>query len=236
MPRSPASAADWVEAALARPVAFAQVREDAALDLEVLAACPEGARVAMIASGGCTAAALAANARTGSLLLVDANPAQLDMTRLKLALLKEAPERRARLLAAAARSGAAANPYLSLMTRSRLPPGGALPWMRMPGRAAPPAVEFQRGGMREALEARPGEFDFVHLSNIFDWLAPLERSALLDAARRALKPGGWVLARRLNSDFAPDGNGLEWHHDRAERMTAEDRSAIYSEHHLGRKR
>lgn len=328
-----ALAADWVEAARVRPVAFAQVREDAAIDLEVLAACPTGARVALIASGGCTAAALAGSGRAASLLLVDANPAQLALTRVKLLLLEEEPERRvallghvpleareerlnermdrlglepavvgpladgldfcgryeavfervagltsgpdgktfaaacadafalpaltalfgpaavsraarpfaehfaARLHAAAARPGAAKNPYLSLMVHARLPPGEALPWMRLPRRPPSAALEFFRGGMREALNARGHDFDFIHLSNILDWLAPEERAALLEAARRALKPGGYVLIRRLNSDFktADREYGIEWLNARAERMNGNDRSAIYAGLHLGRK-
>lgn len=332
MSESPALAADWVEAARVRPVAFAQVREDAAVDLEVLAACPAGARAAMIASGGCTAAALAGSGRAASILLVDANPAQLALARLKLTLLEEEPERRAALLghvplegreerlnermarlgleagllgpiaggldfcgryeslfrrladltsgpdaalpaacadafalpaltalfgpaavsraarpfaehfaarlkAGAARPGAARNPYLSLMLHARLPAGEALPWMRLPRRPPSAALEFYRGGMREALNARGHDFDFIHLSNILDWLAPEERAALLEAAGRALKPKGFILIRRLNSDFTTADRefGIEWLDARAERMHGNDRSAIYSGLHLGRK-
>jgi len=334
MHRNPALAANWVEAARARPVAFAQVREDAAVDLEVLAACPAGARVAMIASGGCTAAALAADSRTGSLLLVDASAPQLALARLKISLLADEPKRRAlllghaamapedrerelaerlarlgiepgslgpiaegldfsgryeavfrrladvldgrgpaaieeacadafalpaltalfgpaavsraarpfsehfaaRLKAAAARPGAADDPYLSLMLNAKLPPGGALPWMRLRARTSPPAIEVFAGGMLAALEGRQREFDLVHLSNIMDWLEPDARSALLAAASRALKPGGFVLIRRLNSDFDTTALqcGIEWLETRAGRMAASDRSAIYSGLHLGR--
>ncbi len=70
------------------PLAFAQTREDSFLDnwvVDHLGSCP---RIAMIASGGCTAAHLAANPRVRSIDLVDANPAQLALTRLKIHLLE----------------------------------------------------------------------------------------------------------------------------------------------------
>jgi S-adenosylmethionine-diacylglycerol 3-amino-3-carboxypropyl transferase len=51
--------ASWVLEAARRPVAFAQVREDAALDQWVVEQLDAGAEVIMVASGGCSAAALA---------------------------------------------------------------------------------------------------------------------------------------------------------------------------------
>jgi len=87
----------WVIAARELPVAFAQVREDPRLDAELLNSLPPGADVVMIASGGCTAAALAHGRHAGSLTVVDANPAQLALTRLKHRLLAVEPSRRRRV-------------------------------------------------------------------------------------------------------------------------------------------
>ena len=50
---------DWVEATAKLPVAFARVREDSAIDVELLRSLNREARVVMIASGGETAAMLA---------------------------------------------------------------------------------------------------------------------------------------------------------------------------------
>ena len=80
----------WAHQAAKLPVAFAQVREDPALDLAALGQVNAGARIIMVASGGCTAAALAASRRTASIHLVDANPAQVALARLKLRLLETA--------------------------------------------------------------------------------------------------------------------------------------------------
>jgi S-adenosylmethionine-diacylglycerol 3-amino-3-carboxypropyl transferase len=64
------------------------VREDAEIDLALAYSKGPDARVAMVASGGCTAAALAL-LPLGHLHLVDPNPAQIALTHLKLALLKD---------------------------------------------------------------------------------------------------------------------------------------------------
>ena len=49
----------WVTETARRPIAFAQVREDALLDQWVVDRLPSGAHILMVASGGCTAAMLA---------------------------------------------------------------------------------------------------------------------------------------------------------------------------------
>ena len=80
----------WVVETASLPIAFAQVREDPLLDREVIERLPGAARVLMVASGGCTAALLAASPNVTRLHLVDPNPAQLALTRLKLHLLQTA--------------------------------------------------------------------------------------------------------------------------------------------------
>ena len=89
-----------------------------------------------------------------------------------------------------------------------------------------------------ALADRPGAFDFVHLSNILDWLDPDEARTTLGLARRALRPGGWTLVRQLNStlDVERLGDGFEWHASRARRLHQADRSFFYRALHLGRRR
>jgi S-adenosylmethionine-diacylglycerol 3-amino-3-carboxypropyl transferase len=78
----------WVAAAARLPVAFAQVREDPELDRWVVDRIGHAARVVMVASGGCTAAAMAATSNIDSLELVDPNPAQIALARLKMRLLE----------------------------------------------------------------------------------------------------------------------------------------------------
>ena len=356
----------WLETARGLPVAFAQVREDPLLDLEVVRFAGSHARVAMVASGGCTAALLGSVASVGHVHLVDPNPAQLALTRLKLRLLKTAApgerlallghaamapgDRKARLVSelaaldlardtlgpislvsrlgpdhagryellfaalrgaldgyreriesllglsdpasqaarvapraelgqhidrafddvmrtsnlvclfgeAAVRNPAIAfarhfagrlrhvlatlpandNPFLWQMLKGCYPPGLASPWLTRPRPAHIPRLTWEIGPMGQALAARPGAFDFVHLSNILDWLDPEDARATLDLARRALRPGGWTLVRQLNStlDIERLGDGFEWQATRARRLHRADRSFFYRALYLGRRR
>lgn len=84
---------EWVRSAATRPVAFAQVREDPRVDRALIEACARSVgttlSVLQIASGGCTAAVLAGLPDVSHLALVDPNPAQLALTRIKLLLLRQ---------------------------------------------------------------------------------------------------------------------------------------------------
>src|SRR5262245_22217730 len=80
----------WVSQAAQLPVAFAQVREDPLLDAWVVERLPPAARIIMIASGGCTLAYLIARTRATRIDVVDPNPAQIALARLKLHLLQNA--------------------------------------------------------------------------------------------------------------------------------------------------
>lgn len=89
----------WWREASSLPLAFAQVREDPHLDRTLLEETTPEARVLLVASGGCTACYLAACPQVAALHVVDPNPAQLALTRLKLHLLQSAePEDRLALL------------------------------------------------------------------------------------------------------------------------------------------
>jgi S-adenosylmethionine-diacylglycerol 3-amino-3-carboxypropyl transferase len=101
-----------------------------------------------------------------------------------------------------------------------------------------PEVTWNTTMMAEALRDRSGEYDFVHLSNILDWLSSDEARSTLDLAHAALRPGGWTLVRQLNStlDIRSLGAGFAWHDEEAARLHASDRSYFYRDLHLGRKR
>lgn len=353
----------WLDEAAALPVAFAQVREDASLDTWVLQQLPRGADVVMVASGGCTAAVLAAGGRTGSIHLVDPNPAQIALTRLKLALfgddrrfalLGHAPmppsERREILTAflhrldlgvdalgptaliaqvgpdhagryerlfaalrdalrphreeldallrlrdpveqarrvaldttlghaldaaydevislpnlvrlfgelathnrrepfarhfatrtrvALATLPAADNPYLWQMLAGRFPDGVVYPWLTVDVPAVLPTITWSITDMMTVLRERRGAADMVHLSNILDWLPPEEAREMLALAARALRVGGVVLVRQLNStlDIPAMSGDFSWDHDTATELHRRDRSFFYRAVHLGVRR
>ena len=60
-----------------------------------------------------------------------------------------------------------------------------------------------------------GGYDFVHLSNILDWLSAEEAGRLLARAAAVLRAGGAVLIRQLNStlEIPPLGPDFEWQPD-----------------------
>ena len=120
------------------------------------------------------------------------------------------------------------NPYLWQMLKGCYPPGTMAPWLAKPRPARIPSLTWELGTIVGALADRPGEFDFVHLSNILDWLGPDDARTTLDVARRALRPGGWTLIRQLNStlDVERLGDGFEWHVNRG-KATAPSRPQLF---------
>jgi S-adenosylmethionine-diacylglycerol 3-amino-3-carboxypropyl transferase len=133
---------------------------------------------------------------------------------------------------------AAENPYLWQVLAGRYPAGAAAPWLAAPPPERLPAITWNTTVMTEALRRGPGEYDFVHLSNILDWLSPEEARATLDVAHAALRPGGWTLIRQLNStlDIPSLGGGFSWQTEEARALHARDRSYFYRGLYLGRKR
>jgi S-adenosylmethionine-diacylglycerol 3-amino-3-carboxypropyl transferase len=81
------------------PILFSQVREDPQVDLKIIdtIASPK-VKILMIASGGCTLGVLASHPRISEIDAVDANPAQIDLCKLKLFLLNTSPKIRAKVL------------------------------------------------------------------------------------------------------------------------------------------
>lgn len=90
--KRPAEGDDWVKEACRKPVAFSQVREDALIDLHLAdsVANKSGGQLdgVIVASGGCTVAALAAQGKFRQMQVVDINRSQIALTRLKLWLLE----------------------------------------------------------------------------------------------------------------------------------------------------
>lgn len=360
------SADDWVERAAALPIAFAQVREDPRHDAAIVEALGRDAEILMVASGGCTAAVLATMPSVARLHLVDPNPAQISLARLKLRMLERSTPRERRellghsplpaierwrrvgsemaaiglsagcfgsaevigalgpdhagryerLFAAmrhrladerssilellccsdpadqlrrggadtslGRRISAAIHEVMTLDTLVRLfgegatrRPAEAFPdhfvrrlqfalgslpavsnpflwqflageegasapieWLDRPAPTRMPTIDWTIGTMTEVLASVRAAFDFIHLSNILDWLAPEEARGTLDLAFAALRPGGRVLIRQLNStiDVPRLGSSFEWDPRGAAALLAGDRSFFYREMHLGVRR
>lgn len=137
----------------------------------------------------------------------------------------------------AARRAPHANPFLWQMLAGCFPPQHPAEWLRSAA-ALQTEPEFLCAPMHLALEAAGAESaDFIHLSNILDWLSPAAAAAVLTSAHRVLKPGGWLLLRQLNSSLAipvlcPT---LTWQVEKGRRLQQADRSFFYPEIHLAQK-
>jgi S-adenosylmethionine-diacylglycerol 3-amino-3-carboxypropyl transferase len=363
---SEAAPEPWVFDVATMPVAFSQVREDSALDQWVVEQLAGNVDVLMVASGGCTAAALAAMPQVARLHIVDPNPAQIALSRLKLRLLEvaepaerlallghrpmSATERLSRLstelnalslsanalgpieivaaqgpdhvgryealfsklrdalserseelsavlqlrdpieqsqrVAPATEFGraldiafdsvmalpnlvglfgeaatrnrcepfsrrfarrtrhilatqpAAENPYLWQMLQGRFPDSCAYLWLTAPQPRRMPEVTCSISDMTTALKRQNEAVNFVHLSNILDWLSREEARSILDLTWQALRPGGWTFIRQLNSnlDIPSLGAGFEWQNEAARMLHNRDRSFFYRKLDLGKKR
>jgi S-adenosylmethionine-diacylglycerol 3-amino-3-carboxypropyl transferase len=353
----------WVEEVAKVPLAFAQVREDALVDLSMVERLGNDVRVMIVASGGCTVAALAASGRISHLHVVDPNPAQIVLARLKLRLLEttereerlallghaamDSDKRRERLVSffrdlhvpmealgpigrvaefgpdhygryellfaelrrvlsgrreellqvlqlrnpaeqarrvdsntplghaldaafdevmtltnlvqlfgesatqnrvepfarhfarrtrhVLATLPAADNPYLSQLLVGRFPTDEVYPWLAAPIPQRLPPITWKQGLMTEALEEASEDFNFIHLSNILDWLTAEEAAHTLDLTWRALRKGGWVVIRQLNStiDIPSLDKRFDWRRDVSQPLHQRDRSFFYRGLYLG---
>jgi S-adenosylmethionine-diacylglycerol 3-amino-3-carboxypropyl transferase len=130
------------------------------------------------------------------------------------------------------------NPYLWQLLTGHFPAGAKYPWLDAPSPAQMPTIDFSITTFDAELAKHRGRFDLVHLSNILDWLAPDEARRTLDLANQALRPGGMVFIRQLNSTLAiPSLNrSFSWLTSEADALHARDRSFFYARLHLGQKR
>jgi S-adenosylmethionine-diacylglycerol 3-amino-3-carboxypropyl transferase len=133
---------------------------------------------------------------------------------------------------------AADNPWLHQMLAGRFPAGARYDWLD----ASPPAEPAEVVVSVETIEAAlassdAASLDFVHLSNVLDWLAPEEAGDVLAATVRALRPGGLLILRQLGSTLDVPGlrGGVAWDPAWAAALHARDRSFLYRALHVGRR-
>jgi S-adenosylmethionine-diacylglycerol 3-amino-3-carboxypropyl transferase len=127
------------------------------------------------------------------------------------------------------------NPFLWQMLAGSFPPGARYDWLES---EAPPRThaQFVQGKMSDTLATMPEQSaDFVHLSNILDWLSESEATECLRRAVRVLRPGGMVILRQLNStlDITALTSGLSWDAAFGAQLHSQDRSFFYHAIHVG---
>jgi S-adenosylmethionine-diacylglycerol 3-amino-3-carboxypropyl transferase len=353
----------WLEYVERFPIAFAQVREDTLIDKWIAYQLPDAAHGIMIASGGCTSALLAAIGKFERLTLVDMNPSQLALAKLKISLVSDCSteerlnilgyntlpmlERKDLLLRKFSRNHlpedifgkldvvstigpdfvgryellfsrlqyvisdnettkvlldldnlraqiaflkdhpayierlkqafkevmalpnlirlfgeeatqnsvmpfaehffirtlhaiktlpAASNPYLSQLLSGAFNKN-YYPWLLLPQQSVMTHIEYRQSAMMQTLAESADTFDFIHLSNIFDWLSKEQAKVLLETAAEKLKKGGWLIIRQLNSNLQISElcQTLTWQNNLAATHHEKDRSFFYQQLHIARK-
>ena len=124
---------------------------------------------------------------------------------------------------------AADNPFLWQVLAGRYPRAAAADWLDLPARPPRCTVACHASRMDALLAGNPACYDLIHLSNILDWLSADAAAALLAAATAALRPGGRLIIRQLNSslDIPASAQALSWERERGDRLHATDRSFFY---------
>ncbi|MFT5128799.1 MAG: S-adenosylmethionine-diacylglycerol 3-amino-3-carboxypropyl transferase [Rhodothermales bacterium] len=129
------------------------------------------------------------------------------------------------------------NPFLWQMLSGRFPAVCRYDWLDLPQQPISTECVYHHALMTDVLADLPaGSCAFVHLSNILDWLDPVQAEHTLAAARRVLAPNGMVLIRQLNSTLdIPTLSGFTWDRELGKELLTTDRSFFYKAIHVGRK-
>jgi S-adenosylmethionine-diacylglycerol 3-amino-3-carboxypropyl transferase len=130
---------------------------------------------------------------------------------------------------------AAENPFLHQIFLGRFT-GPVWPWLNLPRDAKLCPVRYNCGVMQDFLRTQPDQsYDFIHLSNILDWIKPDQAADLLHHSWRCLSNGGIVVIRQLNSSLEiPNASSeLCWQHELGDQLHRRDRSFFYRALHVG---
>ncbi|MCM8527517.1 MAG: BtaA family protein [Lentisphaeraceae bacterium] len=105
-------------------------------------------------------------------------------------------------------------------------------WLKLPALNSSDInpVMFHHSLMIDYLfKADDESYDFIHLSNILDWLSEQDASALLRQVFRVLKRGGKILIRQLNSSLNIEclEGAFQWDQKFSEELTRKDQSFFY---------
>jgi hypothetical protein len=131
---------------------------------------------------------------------------------------------------------AADSAWLAYMLLGHFYKDTLFPWLTITPCASSSTITYYQGFMDSALrESRSESYHVIHLSNILDWLSAEQAQETLNLAYRALKPGGVVIIRQLNSnlDIPQLGQKFEWDIDASEEFLQSDRSFFYRNFFIG---
>jgi len=131
------------------------------------------------------------------------------------------------------------SPFLQQFLRGHFSGDEFYEWLKLPPVQERAPVHLEQGLMLDYMKGSEEQsFDFIHLSNILDWLSPRSASELLEHSFRLLRPGGKVFIRQLNSslDVEKSAQYFDWQREEVAVMLARDKSFFYRKLHLGMKK
>lgn len=131
---------------------------------------------------------------------------------------------------------ASSSPWLANMLLGNFNNDVMFPWLTAKINKDLPEMHYVNNFMNDALaNSDANTYHIVHLSNIIDWLTPQEAERTLELAYRALKPGGIVVIRQLNSnvDIVKLGNKFAWNLKVSNEFLNDDRSFFYRKFLIG---
>ncbi len=133
---------------------------------------------------------------------------------------------------------AQSNPYLWQMLMAKNPPNHSVMWLQLPQQQSKITYRFFETSIQDYLVQVDEKYDYIHLSNVLDWLSEEEAHQLLESTWSRLQNNGYTLIRQLNSDLAIRqlGDPFLWRVEESDRLHANDRSFFYRILHLGQKR
>jgi S-adenosylmethionine-diacylglycerol 3-amino-3-carboxypropyl transferase len=92
------------------------------------------------------------------------------------------------------------NPFLWQLLVGEFPRQVGYDWLDLQFPISPPKLTSSCAPISDVLTASDERrYDFIHLSNVLDWLSESEAREMLRLAHRALRPAGVVIIRQLNS-------------------------------------
>jgi S-adenosylmethionine-diacylglycerol 3-amino-3-carboxypropyl transferase len=130
---------------------------------------------------------------------------------------------------------ASKNPYVHQMLLGAFKQNIYYPWITQDAPNNLPEIRYSHSSMLEILQNSSECYQFIHLSNILDWLNKKQASDLLQSAYSRLTKGGCLFIRQLNShlNIPQLCEYLEWDDGYAGKLLSEDRSFFYPKLHVG---
>lgn len=132
---------------------------------------------------------------------------------------------------------ASANHFLWQVLASSAKSKPVAPWFDLPVQRVGAELRYEPATVQNYLAQTDIQFDYIHLSNVLDWLTEDEARSLLELTWRRLRPKGYTLIRQLNSNLSIRtlGDQFSWLGEESDVLHRADQSYFYRSVHCGQK-